>query len=300
MPKKYRASSLHPRVFISRLKARVPFVVWLVVAVAAVYIYHHGGQFGGMTGTVETTFDNAAPLEAGRLIELLVGIGDVVEKGDALAQMDISLLTAEKAVFAAEAQALVGELAAVTAETQRLEDLMTRHLASEQDILSLRIKKKSLEAQVVASEIEKEIQLLDMRIQNCTLRANTAGTISRVYNSPGDIVQSGSPVLSSVIQRDPVVVGFLSEYNARDVSVGMKAYLKPSSGVGEVIRATVVSLTPDVFALPGRVNPIPTKSYRGRRVIIKPESGAALLPGEEVQIYFRNPWSIQLSGGQAQ
>ncbi len=292
--KKYQSSPMHPRVFISRLKTRVPFVVWLVVAVTAVYIYYHGGQFGGMTGTVVTTFDNAAPLEAGRVLKLFVKVGDLVEKGDPLVQMDTALLVAQKAIFQAEAQALAGELAAVTAETQRLEDLMARHLAGEQDILSLRIKKKSLEAQISAAEIEKEMRLLDMRIQNCTLRANARGTVSRIFNTLGDIVQSGLPVLSSVVQQEPTVVGFLSEYNARDVSVGMDAFLTASSGPGSVIHATVISLTPDVFALPGRVNPVPTKTYRGRRVILRPDPGAELLPGQEVQINFRSPWTLQL------
>ena len=72
----------------------------------------------------------------------------------------------------------------------------------------------------------------------------------------------------------------------------MDAYLTPSSGVGKFIKARVVSLTPDVVSLPGRVNPVPNQSYRGRRVILKPEPGAALLPGEEVQIHFRSPWTL--------
>ena len=300
MQTKNRSIPLHPRVFISRLKARVPFIVWLAVAVGAVFIYNHGGQFGGITGTVVTTFDNAAPLEAGRLQEVFVEVGDLVQKGNPLAQMDTSLLTAQKAVFEAEAQALAGELAAVTTETRRLEKLTARHLASEQDILSLRIKQKSLEAQIAASEIEKQIQLLDMRIHNCTLRANADGTVSRLYNSPGDVIQSGVPILSSVIQQEPTVIGFLSEYDSREVSAGMEAYLTPSSGAGDVIHATVVSLTPDVFALPGRVNPVPTKTYRGRRVILKPDAGANLLPGEEVQIHFRSPWTLRFQTKEAQ
>jgi hypothetical protein len=135
-----------------------------------------------------------------------------------------------------------------------------------------------------------------MRIRNCTLRAQAAGIVSRIYHSPGDVVQGGDPVLSSVIEEAPMVVGFLSEHNARDVTAGMAAFLTPVSGRGSVIRAEVISLTPEVFALPGRMNPIPTQAYRGRRVVIKPEDGCALLPGEEVQIHFRRPWTLQLFG----
>jgi len=292
--------SKHPPVFLSQLKIRTSFFVWLLAAIAGIFVYFHGGQFGGMTGSVVTTFDNAAPLEGGRVTAVFVQIGDGVTQGTPLAQMDASLLEAEKAVFEAEGRALEGELSAVTVEVTRLEKMMAQQLADEQDILSLRVKQKTLQAVVASSEIDHQIRLLDMRIQNCTLRAQAAGIVSRLYHSSGDVVQAGDPILSSVINQEPTVVGFLSEYNARDVSVGMDTYLTPVSGRGAVVRAKVVSLTPDVFALPGRANPLPSQSYRGRRVLLKPEDGCTLLPGEEVQIQFRRPWTFRLRKGAAQ
>ncbi len=282
----------HPRIFLSHLKIRTSFFVWLAAAVAGLFVYLHGGQFGGMTGSVLTAFDHAAPLEAGRLKTIYVQIGNSVTQGTALAQMDSSLLEAEKAISEAEALALKGELLAVSTEVTRLEKLLAQRLAGEQDVISLRIKQKSLESEISASEIEKKIHLLEMRIENCTLRAQADGIVSRIYHSPGDVVQIGDPILASVIKQPPTVVGFLSEHNARDVSIGMETYLTPISRRGVVIRAHVVSLTPEVFALPGRANPLPSQSYRGRRVILEPEAGSTLLPGEEVQIHFRRPWTF--------
>ncbi|MCK5844358.1 MAG: HlyD family efflux transporter periplasmic adaptor subunit [Victivallales bacterium] len=283
----------HPRVFLSRLKTRIPFLVWLAVAALAIFVYLHGGQFGGMTGTVLTSFDQATPLETGRLKSLFVQMGDSVDAGTPLAQMDATLLEAEKEIFEAEAQAQHGALQAVTDEVIRLEKLREQHLASEQDLLSLRVKQKTLQAVIDASEIKKQIRLLDLRIENYTLRAQASGTVSRILHAPGDIVSSGDPVLASVIHRPPTVVGFLSELNAHDVQVGMEAYLTPISGRGAVIPAKVISLTPEVFALPGRVNPLPSQAYRGRRVILEPQGEVSLLPGEEVQIQFRRPWTLQ-------
>jgi hypothetical protein len=74
----------------------------------------------------------------------------------------------------------------------------------------------------------------------------------------------------------------------------MDAYLTPVSGYGAVVRAKVSSLTPEVFTLPSRINPNPAREYRGRRVILEPESGTDLLPGEEVQINFQRPWTFQI------
>lgn len=288
----------HPQILMSRLKVRISFFVWLLMAVLAVFVYFHGGQFGGMTGTVITLFDDAAPLEAGRLKAVYVRIGDTVTADAPLAQMDTALLAAEKAVFEAEAAAQQKELAALTDEVARLEPLLKQGLIREQDVLSLRVKQKALQAtgDAAASTIAGNIRLLDLRIQNCTLRAQAAGVVSRIYHSAGNIVQGGDPVVSVVIDGKPSVVGFLSEYNARDVSTGMSAYLSPVSGHGAFFRAKVVALTPEVFSQPGRVNPVPSQQSRGRRVVFEPEPGCNLLPGEEVQISFQRPWTFQVFG----
>lgn len=286
----------HPRVFLSRLKSRWSFFAWLLAALLAIFVYFHGGQFGGMTGTVIPLFDEAAPMETGRLKNVFVRIGDRVIAGLALAQIDVSLLAAEKAVLEAEAAAQQKELAAITEEANRLETLLRQGLLREQDVVSLRVKQKTLQAASDSSEMDTKIHLLAMRIENCTLRAQAAGSVSRIYHSTGNIVQGGDPVLSVVMDGKPSVVGFLSEYNARDVSPGMRAYLVPVSGHGAVFRATVVALTPEVFSLPGRVSPVPSQQSRGRRVVFEPEPGCNLLPGEEVQIFFQRPWTFQVFG----
>lgn len=284
----------NPHVMMSRAKMKWPFLIWLLAAGGAIFVYFHGGQFGGMSGVVVTTIDNATPIETGRLTQFYVHVGDPVVKGTPLAQMDTSILEAEKAVLEAKAQGLRGELSAVSSELTHLENLVKQQLASEQDLLALRIKQKTLQASIDSAEIDKEILLLDMRIQNCTLRALAPGVVSRITHSPGDVITAGDPVLYSVINQPPTVEGFLSESNARDVVPGMEAYLTPAAGYGETIKATVVSLTPEIFNLPGRVNPIPSRPYRGRRVILIPEPNSALLPGEEVQINLRRPWTLQV------
>ncbi|MCF7848806.1 MAG: HlyD family secretion protein, partial [Kiritimatiellales bacterium] len=139
-----------------------------------------------------------------------------------------------------------------------------------------------------------QIKLFEMRIEACRLRAREDGTVSRIYHYPGGIVPGGDEVLASVLTGEPKVVGFLSEYNARDVIPGMQAYLTPVSGHGPVIRATVMALTPEILSLPGRVSPTPSQTYRGRRVVLMPEPGCDLLPGEEVQIHFSRPWNIRM------
>jgi multidrug resistance efflux pump len=287
---------VNPRVMVSKIKTAWPLLVWLLALLLAVFVYFHGGQFGGMTGTVSTNFDHAVLLETARVKAVSVQVGDSVAKGDLLAQMDTSLLMAERDVLAAEAQALRGELAVVTEEMTRFEKLMAQGLVNEGEIISLRVKQKTLQATLDASEVDKEIKLLTMRIENSTLRAKADGVVSRVYYSSGDIVPGGDPILASVVTQAPSIVGFLPESNSYDIYVGIKAYVTPASRPGVVFSAKVVSLTPDVFSLPGRIQPSAARAYRGRRVIFEVDPEAVLLPGEEVQIYLKRPWTFQMLG----
>ena len=71
-------------VLFSRIKARWSFLAWLFAALLAVAVYFHGGQFGGMTGSVFTRMDEVSSANEGRLDKLLVDVGDVVKEGDLL------------------------------------------------------------------------------------------------------------------------------------------------------------------------------------------------------------------------
>lgn len=351
-------------VFISRIKTRWSLWVWLVAAFLGVLIYFHGGQFGGMEGSVFTQMNRSAPRDTGCLEVLLVEVGDSVKKGDLLAQMDTSVLEAEKALVEAQMRtqnaavkseevqnlrrfdaAIIrieserrdlrlkqregeGELAALRPEFKRLEKLLASKLIDEQELMPLRMKirtlesaaqsysvtlvqieaslaeaqkqKKSIEIQsataieLIDAEAKMELHLLDLQIAACSLRAREDSVVSRIYHYPGNMVEGGDTILASVVSGESRVIGFLSEYNARDVEVGMQAYLTSVSGYGSVSTAKVLALTPEIFSLPGRASPSIGLGARGRRVILEIEGDSGLLPGESVEIHFSRPWTSRL------
>ena len=364
MQRKSGKLMVNRHVMLSRLKSRWSFFVWLLAALLAVVIFFHGGSFGGMRGSVFTRIETAAPLTGGRLERLLVDVGDPVKKGDLLAQMDASVLEAEKALVEAQMRIMASEvkteavqnlrrfdasiirleselrdlrtkqveanaeLAALRPEFERLNKLFESKLVDEQELMPVRMKILSLKtvtkdypstiAQIeeslaealkqketiaqqsksavalIEQESAGQVRLLDVQIEACKLRALEDGVVSRIYYYPGNMVPGGDSVLSSVVSGEPRVIGFLSEYNARDVEVGMKAYLTTVSGYGPVINAEVLALTPEIYSLPSRVSPISSQASRGRRVILKIENDCGLLPGEGVEIHFRRPWTTRL------
>ncbi len=359
-----RKTMVNRHVMLSRIKSRWSFFAWLLAALLAVVIYFHGGQFGGMRGSVFTRIETAAPLTGGRLEGLFVDVGDLVKKGDLLAQMDTSVIEAEKALAEAQMRIMASEvkseavqnlrrfdasiirleselrdlrikqmeakgaLSALRPEFERLTKLFESKLVDEQELMPVRMKIQELEAitkdypatigqieaslkearkqkdtiaqqsksavELIEQEMAGQVRLLDVQIGACKLRALEDGTVSRIYYYPGNMVPDGKTVLSTVVASEPRVIGFLSEYNARDVKVGMKAYLTTVSGYGPVINAEVVALTPEIYSLPARVSPISSQASRGRRVILKIEDDCNLLPGEGVEIHFRRPWTTRL------
>lgn len=222
----------------------------------------------------------------------------------------------------------LGELAALRPELERLTKLFDSKLVDEQELMPVRMKTQAIEAatkdypttilQIEASiqearkqkesiaqqsesavalieqEAAGQVRLLDVQIAACSFRALEHGIVSRIYYYPGNMVPKGEAVLSTVVSGEPRVIGFLSEYNARDVAVGMTAYLTSVSGYGPVVEAEVVALTPEIYSLPARVSPIASQASRGRRVILKIENECGLLPGESVEIHFHRPWTSRL------
>jgi HlyD family secretion protein len=217
-----------------------------------------------------------------------------------------------------------GELEVLNAEVSRQNELLDRRLADAQDVARLRSRQgalsraaelypamiESLEKQVAlarqqmedseagygpggsnaAANGQGELGLVQLRRNSYTLRAREEGTVSQIYSQPGDVVQGGTPVMTVVSKRVGQITGFLPESNARHVAVGMTVYLAHAVESGSVIRGRIVALTPEILALPNRVNPSPNQGLRGRRVIILPEEGHDFLPGEGISIELERPW----------
>lgn len=338
----------HPAIWKSRAKRCWPACVWLVAVGLGTILYFHGGQFGGMSGTVEVVREEIAPLETARLLSLKVEPGQHIKAGDEVAEMDASVLDAEmaverlqmdrqfgEAVSRAEADLrdarirqaeTKGELEVLDVEVERMNSLLAKQLIDaqtvarsrarqkalseavtfypdmirrlEEDLARTRKRLKELDAQMDGTRGDKasagesgrdRLGLLDLRRRSYTLRSSTDGVVSRINNEVGDVVQAGASVVSVVAEGAQRIIGFLPEYNARAVREGMTAYVTRSTGGGGVVEARVVALVPEIVALPTRVNPTPSQSLRGRRVILVPSEPGDFLPGEGVAIYFERP-----------
>ena len=179
----------HPRLWLRRLLRSWPFAIWLAAGIAFLAFDAGQGQFGGMTGVVETIEEPVAPLQAARLKEICVTVGQHVKAGDLIARMDTALIDAQIAIDRASAteqtnavsqyqegilqlasrldqslhdaevqlenakqqrQRDTAELAALKVELARREPLLAQRLISEQELGMLRPQIATLEKAVAA------------------------------------------------------------------------------------------------------------------------------------------------------
>ncbi|MEX0331995.1 MAG: HlyD family secretion protein [Puniceicoccaceae bacterium] len=188
----------HPSVLWSRLRWKWPILVWLFLAVFALWLYENGGEYIRINGMVEVVQESVAPLETGRLKTILVREGQVIEAGDIVAEMDTTLIDEEIALresaykanraedlrqFLSASQRVREELRAVRlaqAETQaeldlllteqeRIEGLIADRFATAEDIVEIDLDVASRNQRLIhyaeaIEELEAElVNLNDLR-----------------------------------------------------------------------------------------------------------------------------------------
>lgn len=76
-----------------------PLLVFVAFILIAVALYSNGGKYRVVTGTAERVVETISPLETARIVKVHVKVGDRVEAGDIIAQLDTAIIDAESAVL---------------------------------------------------------------------------------------------------------------------------------------------------------------------------------------------------------
>ncbi len=179
---------------------------------------------------------DAAELSArtgGYLVEVLVGIGDLVEKGAILAQVepaqaDSALGEARAEVAAAQAakKRAEAELAAARVEQERAKQALEKHLISAKEALALESRVAVLAAEVEAARANlarsaARAERLREQRRDTAVVAPFNGAVAERYVDEGTIVTPGTAVLR-LVKGGPLRVRFrLAERDLGLVTTGM-------------------------------------------------------------------------------
>lgn len=242
---------------------------------------------GQYPGELDANAADVGAFYAGRLVSLEVRVGDTVEKGEILAELDpvdakeqIVQARAQARAAAAEHQRATVERDGADQELSRLEPLARDRLLSPLELDRQRAKAQALAASVEraeASEAEAlaRIQLLQKRIAESQVRAPFTGRIAARYLDPGVIVSAGERLVR-IVALTPLRVRF--EVPESDVS---------RLAVGTHL-SVITQATGETRGV-ARVTGIGSEVNRERRVVrvegLVEESPSSWLPGMYAEVH---------------
>ena len=297
-----------------------PWLIWLAAAVLAVVLLPGGMYRVRFFGKAEKVYEYVSPLENGRLVSLNVALGDPVEAGQLIGKLDNATLASELLMDQAslmktrdkvysiryelesmklEEAKTKAKLSALESQWERNQRLLEQRLVLEQDVEDLLPQIKAtkavlahypqvieqLEARLKAANEDAEQfdsgELAELVAAQCRLTATMPGVVAEVLHQPGDIVETGDPVIriSNIATRR--VIAFMPEAKRMDLAIGERCRIITQTN-HDVFHGIVKSITADIRKLPVNTG-FNDRMLMGRRIVIEVED-ADLVPGEQLVV----------------
>jgi len=266
----------------------------LVFAVLAAFLGYAGWKvllepsdlppdgFARGNGRIEADLVDISTRLAGRVSEITVREGDLVQPGDVLAVMDTTELEAQKmraeaAVASAEAAVAVAQAGVTEAEARlalsqseltRAETLNERGVVSGEELDIRRTEaqlaeagRTAAQAGVVAKQraVDTEtaaLREIEARIADSTLYASQAGRVLYRLAQPGEVLGGGGKVLTLVSLGDVYMEFFLPASAAPRVRLGDEARIVVDVMPDVAIPALVSFVAPQAQFTPKQVETI--------------------------------------------
>jgi len=266
-----------------KLKVGLIWLAVVILAVAGGYYYwleNIASQLPdgivSSNGRIEAGQVRISVKRAGRVTDILVREGDMVDAGDVVARMDVAEQDAEMRV--ADAQVLRAEkgleeaiaaseshesqLEYSKAELARTRKLHERGYASTEKLdqrlnefqaaeASLRAAQASVaRAEAALSAAREDRSRLAAILSDFVLKAPIRGRVQYRLAEPGEVLAAGGNVLTLIDLADVYMTVFLPSVAAGRVAIGSEARIVPDPAPDLVIPATVSFVSPDAQFTP--------------------------------------------------
>ena len=214
------------------------------------------------SGTLSPRAESAvAPKISGRIERLMVNLGDIVQRGQVIAELDDA--EAQQAVAQAEAELAVASanlaqahsaLATAMREFERVQTLRERGVASESqlDVAVAQRDASQAELKVAEAEVrrsEAALAAAEIRLGYTQVEATWSGgdeqrVVAERFVDGGDTVGANTPLIR-VVQLDPLdAIIFVTERDYARMTIGQPALIETDGFPGESFEARVVRLAP--------------------------------------------------------
>ncbi len=202
------------------------------------------------TGSIEPIRNvEVKSLASGEITRLYVDVGDEVQPGDLLAEVDPR--DVRTAYRQAEADFGVANARLEISETQlqRSEDLFEAGVITAQEVENARLDFQNTEAQFIRSE--SSLELAELRLNDVTIRAPLAGTILAKNVEEGAVIQSasgnvsgGSVLFQMAALESMQVRTLIDETDIGRIDAGMEAGLSVEAFPEASFRGEVLKVEP--------------------------------------------------------
>jgi len=202
-----------------------------------------------------------APKIGGRLVKLLVDVGDPVQRDQLIAQLDDEELTqeveqarAERDVAQANAENSTSDLELARREFERVQTLREKKVASEAELdaaqgryMTAQARCKVAAAQVAQKEAAlkaAEVRLGYTRVLAHWERENGPRIVGERFVDEGALLQANEPIVSVLVDRVLVGAIHVIERDYPKIRIGQEATITTDAFPGEPFPGRIVRIAP--------------------------------------------------------
>ena len=229
------------------LPAEAPLAVEVVTAHTAPVFVHFE-----LSGSIEPA--EAVPVgfrAGGRIVTLSVQVGDQVQAGQVLAELDPTQAAAALRGAKAQADAAAAMVTQAEQALARAAELTQRGAATQAALDAAT--EAALSARSAQDQAQAALAKARQTLADCTLTAPAAGIITARSAEPGQIVGAAQTVLTLARDGAREAVFHVPDFPALDRFRGRTVTLRPVEGTGAPLDAVVTQIAPLVAGDTGTV-----------------------------------------------
>jgi RND family efflux transporter MFP subunit len=204
----------------------------------------------------------------GRLAEISVEVGDLVEKGQLMARLDDERLRIARDLARAEVEMARASLEKSTRDAERQVNLFEGQVTSEYNLDQADLKARIDQGQLKVTEAR--LAAAERDLADASIRSPVGGEITRRHVEVGELIEAGTP-LFEIAKTDRVkVVVHVSELEVTRIRKGQDAEIGVDGYPGVVFRGTVDTISAQADA---RTRAFPVE------ILVANDRPEKLLPG---------------------
>ena len=203
---------------------------------------------------------------SGRVIKVLIDVGDAVQQGQIMAEIDPERYELETIQTKAETARLSALKINQELDLSRAERLYKNNLVSEEILDKTKAELEALEQQIKAAEAKHNSSKKLLR--DTKIKAPITGYVAAKKIVMGDFVQTGTIVFELVDTKNLRVGVSFPEYQSSKLKKGLKTYLTSPTNTNHIVETQINEVSPNI-------NP----KNRSISVIIDFENPGLWLPG---------------------